>query len=71
MESRQKKTLAKIAAGLSVGVVYRLMLITLAAVSFRKGHWFLGLLGFVFPAGWVAGALLPRKEHGERAPRTA
>ena len=68
MDKQQKKTVARIAAGLSVGVFYRFMLIALAAVSFRKGHWFLGLVGFVFPVGWVAGALLPRKDHGERAP---
>ena len=65
MDKRQKKTIARIAAFLSVGVFYRFMLIALAAVSFRKGHWFLGLLGFVFPVTWVAGALLPRKDHGE------
>jgi hypothetical protein len=59
----QKQVTQALAAFVSVGVVYRLSLLALAGVSFRKGHWVLGLIGFVFPALWVAGALLPRKER--------
>ncbi len=62
----QKHPMRRVAAFLSVGVVYRLLLLTLAAVSFRKGHWVLGLLGFVFPAGWVVGAILPRNCRWQR-----
>jgi hypothetical protein len=58
----EKKVKQALAAFLSVGLIYRLSLLALAAVSFRKGHWFLGLIGFLFPAMWVAGALLPRKD---------
>lgn len=60
--NRKQATLA-VAAFLSVGVIYRLSLLALAGVSFRKGHWLLGVIGFLFPILWVAGALLPRK-HG-------
>lgn len=59
MNEKQVKQAA--AAFLSVGFIYRMALLTLAAVSFRKGHWFLGLVGFLFPAMWVLGAALPRK----------
>jgi len=58
----QKQATQALAAFLSVGLIYRLSLLTLAAVSFRKGHWFLGVVGFVFPLLWVVGALLPRKD---------
>jgi len=59
----QKQATQALAAFLSVGLVYRLSLLALAGVSFRKGHWFLGLIGFFFPILWVAGALLPRKDQ--------
>ncbi len=59
----QKQATRVTVAFLSVGLIYRLSLLTLAAVSFRKGHWLLGLVGFIFPVLWVAGALLPRKDR--------
>ena len=59
----QKQATQALAAFVAVGVIYRLSLLTLAGVSFRKGHWFLGMIGFFFPILWVAGALLPRKER--------
>jgi len=58
----QKQATQATVAFLSLGLMYRLCLLTLAGVSFRKGHWFLGLIGFFFPILWVAGALLPRKD---------
>ncbi len=63
MNSKDKQTMRRAAAVVSAGVIHRLILLALAAVSFRKGHWFLGLVGFFFPAGWVAGAVLPRKDR--------
>jgi hypothetical protein len=41
------------------GIIYLVLRFTLAMLSFRKGHWVLGLLGFIFPLLWVIGALLP------------
>ena len=32
-----------------LGVIYLVLLFTLAVLSFRKGHWVLGLIGFFFP----------------------
>ena len=43
------------------GCIYVVLLFTLAVLSFRKGHWVLGLLGFVFPLLWIIGAMLPSR----------
>jgi hypothetical protein len=67
MNSKDKQTMRRAAAVVSAGVIHRLILLALAAISFRKGHWFLGLAGFIFPAGWVAGAVLPSKARQERS----
>lgn len=47
-----------------LGIIYLVLLFTLAVLSFRKGHWLLGLIGFVFPVLWVIGAILPGRRHG-------
>jgi hypothetical protein len=44
-----------------LGIIYLVLLVTLAVTSFRKGHWILGLTGFIFPVLWIVGALLPRR----------
>lgn len=44
-----------------LGIIYLVLLFTLAVTSFRKGHWILGLIGFIFPVLWLVGALLPRR----------
>jgi hypothetical protein len=47
-----------------LGVIYLVLLFTLAVLTFRKGHWVLGLIGFIFPLLWVIGAILPaRRGH--------
>ena len=43
----------------TLGIIYLVLLLTLAILTFRKGHWVLGLIGFVFPVLWVIGAILP------------
>jgi hypothetical protein len=50
-------------AGLAIllSIIYVVLIVTLAVTSFRKGHWVLGLIGFVFPVTWLIGAILPRK----------
>jgi hypothetical protein len=30
-------------------------------LSFRKGLWILGLIGFFFPVVWLVGAILPAR----------
>jgi hypothetical protein len=47
----------------SLGAIYVVLILTLAVLSFRKGHWILGLLGFVFPLLWVIGAVMPDRRY--------
>jgi hypothetical protein len=47
--------------GILLGCIYLVLLFTLAVLSFRKGHWVLGLIGFVFPVLWIIGAVLPSR----------
>jgi uncharacterized membrane protein len=49
--------------GIGLGVIYLVLLCTLAVMSFRKGHWVLGLIGFIFPLLWLIGAVLPAKRY--------
>jgi len=47
----------------TLGIIYLVLLCTLAVLSFRKGHWVLGLFGFLFPLLWIIGALLPSRRY--------
>ena len=49
--------------GIGLGILYLVLLLTLAVMSFRKGHWVLGLIGFIFPLLWLIGAILPAKRY--------
>jgi len=42
-------------------IIYLVLLFTIAILTFRKGHWILGLVGFVFPVLWLIGAILPSR----------
>ncbi len=49
-----------------LSVIYLVLLCTVAIMTFRKGHWVLGLIGFIFPLLWLIGAVLPdrhRRRH--------
>ena len=46
-----------------LGILYLVLMATLAVMTFRKGHWVLGLIGFIFPILWLIGAVLPSR-HG-------
>jgi len=46
---------------ISMSILYLVLIVTIALLSFRKGHWVLGLLGFVFPFLWLIGAILPSR----------
>ena len=39
------------------------LIFTLALLTFRKGHWILGLIGFIFPVLWLIGAILPSRRR--------
>ena len=34
---------------ITLGIIYLVLLVVFAVLSFRKGHWVLGLIGFIFP----------------------
>ncbi len=46
-----------------LSVIYVVLIFTLGILSFRKGHWVLGLIGFIFPVLWLIGALLPARRY--------
>ena len=46
-----------------LSAIYVVLVITLAVLCFRKGHWVLGLIGFILPLLWVIGALLPSRRY--------
>jgi hypothetical protein len=45
----------------TLGILYLALLFTVCVATFRKGHWVLGLFGFVIPILWLIGALLPSR----------
>lgn len=47
-----------------LSVIYLVLLFTVAIMTFRKGHWILGLIGFIFPVLWLIGAVLPSHRSG-------
>lgn len=49
--------------GFTLGAIYLVLFFTLAILSFRKGHWVLGLFGFIFPVLWLIGAIMPARRH--------
>jgi hypothetical protein len=46
-----------------LSAIYVVLIITLALLCFRKGHWVLGLIGFIFPLLWLIGAILPSRRY--------
>ncbi|HEV2933725.1 MAG TPA: hypothetical protein VGY96_11395 [Streptosporangiaceae bacterium] len=49
--------------GILLSAIYVVLIITLGLLSFRKGHWVLGLVGFVLPFLWLIGAILPSRRY--------
>jgi hypothetical protein len=46
---------------ITMSIIYLVLVFTLALLTFRKGHWVLGLIGIVFPVLWLVGAILPSR----------
>jgi hypothetical protein len=46
-----------------LAIIYLVLLFTLAVMTFRKGHWVLGIIGFFFPVLWLIGAILPGRRY--------
>jgi len=46
-------------------VIYITCIFTVAAITFRNGHWILGILGIFFPVFWLIGVVLPPTTEAE------
>jgi hypothetical protein len=60
------RTLADLTGGGFIAlwaVIYLGLLVSVGLLTWRKGHWVLFAIGFVFPIVWVIGALLPDKRQ--------
>jgi len=44
-------------------VIYVTCIFTVAGITFRNGHWILGILGIFFPFLWLIGVILPPTEE--------
>jgi len=42
-----------------LSIIYVACIFTVALITFRNGHWILGILGIFFPVCWLIGAVLP------------
>jgi hypothetical protein len=40
-------------------VIYLTCIFTVAGITFRNGHWLLGILGIFFPVLWLIGVVIP------------
>ena len=47
----------------TVGIIYLVLMLVLGILTFRKGHWVLGLIGFAIPLLWLVGAVLPARRY--------
>jgi len=50
----------------SLFLFYLVAIVTVCVVTFRKGRYVLGIIGFLFPFLWLLGAILPPR-HGSQA----
>lgn len=50
--------------GTVFAVVYLVFIFTVGMMTFRKGHFVLGILGIFLPFLWIIGALLPDRGGG-------
>ncbi len=42
-----------------LAVIYLACIFTVAGITFRNGHWILGILGIFFPVFWLIGVVIP------------
>ena len=49
-------------AGIFLFIIYLALLLSAGLMSFKKGHTVIGIVGFIFPPLWLAGALMPPKK---------
>ncbi len=51
----------------TLGILYIALLFTVCIMTFRKGHWVLGIIGIFIPILWLIGAVLPAKRGSSYA----
>jgi hypothetical protein len=59
-------TLLEWTLSISLVVLYVFCLFTVCVLTFRKGHYVLGILGIFLPFLWLIGAVIPARQ-GSRA----
>jgi len=47
----------------ALAILYFALMFTVAIMTFRKGHWVMGLIGFFFPILWLIGAVIPARRR--------
>jgi hypothetical protein len=60
-DQMEGKPMSGTGLGITLGIIYLVLMFVFAVLSFRKGHWVLGLIGFIFPILWIIGAILPSR----------
>ena len=50
--------------GTVLAILYLAFIFTVGLMTFRKGHFVLGILGIFLPLLWIIGALLPDRGGG-------
>ena len=50
--------------GTLVAILYLAFIFTVGLMTFRKGHFVIGILGIFVPFLWIIGALLPDRGGG-------
>jgi hypothetical protein len=50
--------------GTFFAILYLVFIFTVGLMTFRKGHYVLGILGIFVPFLWLIGALLPDRNEG-------
>jgi hypothetical protein len=61
IRDRRRATMTTPGWAILSAVIYLVLIFTLALMTFRKGHWVLGLIGFIFPFLWLIGAIMPSR----------
>jgi uncharacterized membrane protein len=67
-ERRQLMSTLEWILGTTLAILYLFLIFTVALITFRKGHYVLGILGIFLPFLWLIGAVLPdRNQDGMTA----
>jgi hypothetical protein len=61
IRDRRRATMTTPGWAILSAVIYLVLIFTLALMTFRKGHWVLGIIGFIFPFLWLIGAIMPSR----------